>query len=123
MPKHKRGGSYNLRIMSDVTNWNGTLLDRQILNYLKIGDTVRVIFEPHGEPRYVEITDVLPNGYYKGFIDDPYSNRYCNICRIGGVEKGEAMYHCDNWMCEFDCHLSCLHLFTFQTPIFTALKK
>lgn len=43
--KNRRGGSYTLRLMSDVTNWSGILLEREILNYLQIGDKVRVIFE------------------------------------------------------------------------------
>lgn len=108
MPKHKRGGLYSLQIIKDVTNWNGILLDRQILNNLCIGDIVRVIFEPYNATRYIEITNILSNGYFKGFINDPYNGRYCNICRQENI-KGDSLYHCPNvWICDYDCHLSCL---------------
>lgn len=110
MSKHKRGGAYTLKIMSDVTTWGGVLLDREILNHLQIEDTVRVIFESYGESRYVTITDILPGGYFKGYIDDPYKNRYCNICKSGEMIKGKPLYRCSNWICDadLDCHLDCL---------------
>ena len=113
MPKHKRGGSYMLQIMNNVTNWGGVLLDREILNNLQIEDTVRIIFEQDGSPRYVTITDVLSNGYFKGFINDPYNNRYCDICKKEGIVKGNPLYCCEAsyygfGCCDFDCHLDCL---------------
>lgn len=109
MAKHKRGGFYKLRIMADVTNWGGVLLDREILNNLKVGDTVRILFEPLGESRYVEITHVLSGGYFKGFVDDPYNGIYCNICKEESMKKGKPLHHCENmWRCQFNCHLDCL---------------
>lgn len=113
MPKHnrkkihRRGGSYLLRIMTDVTDWGGTLLDRQILNNLQVGDIVRVIFEDYGAPRYIEITNLLSNHYFKGFINDPYHNRYCDICMEESRRK-DPLHECQNPNCEFDCHMSCL---------------
>ncbi len=110
MVKHKRGGAYKLRIMTDVTNWSGVLLDREILNYLQVEDIVRVIFEPYNDPRYIQITDILPNGYFKGCISENggYNVRYCDICREEGIaNQGKPLYRCSN-ICEFDCHLECL---------------
>ena len=107
MPSHKRGGSYKLQIISNIRNWSGVLLDHRILNNLKIDDIVRVIFES-GEKRYVFITAILKNGYFKGYVNDNYSNRYCNICRKEGIIKRMPLYHCENWICDFDCHLECL---------------
>ena len=46
---HKRGGSYTLKIMNDITNWSGVLLDRKILNQkqkineLKIKKTIKKV--------------------------------------------------------------------------------
>lgn len=105
---HKRGGSYTLKIMNDITNWSGVLLDRKILNYLKVGDTVRVIFEDD-QPRYITITNILSNNYLKGYVNDCYNNRYCNICRKEGIVKGMILCKCENNdLCDFDCHLECL---------------
>lgn len=72
MVKHRRGGSYTLCIMTDVTDWGGIVLDKNILNFLKVGDVVRVIEEIEGISRYIEITNILPNGYFKGFVNDQY---------------------------------------------------
>lgn len=109
--RNRRGGSYTLRLMSNVTNWSGVLLEREILNHLQIGDTVRVIFEDEGT-RYIEITNVFPNGYFKGFINDPYIRRRCNICREGET-KNNLLYGCTDEkygenLCDWDCHLNCL---------------
>lgn len=71
-------------------------------------DTVRVIFEPNGETRYITITNIFSNGCFKGYINDNYNNRYCNICNKEGIIKGKPLHHCENWMCDFDCHLECL---------------
>lgn len=108
MTSHKRGGTYILKIMTDVRNWSGELLDREILHTLQNEDKVRVIFEPNGESRYITITDVFSNGYFKGYIADNYNNRYCNICNKEGIIKGSPLHYCENWMCSFDCHLNCL---------------
>jgi len=105
---HRRGGAYKLRLMKDVTNWNGVLLNREILNHLKIGDNVRVIFEPD-IPRYITITHILTDGYLMGYVDDDYAIRYCDICRSGKMIKGKPLYYCSNQpYCDFDCHLECL---------------
>jgi hypothetical protein len=109
MPSHKRGGSYSLKIMTDITNWGGTKLNREILNYLQEEDTVRVIFEPYDAPRYITITNVLKNGYFKGVVDDCYNQRYCDICESDrNIKKGKDMHYCENDLCEFDCHLECI---------------
>lgn len=110
MTQYEEDDTYTLEIMSDVTNWGGVLLDNEILNHLEIEDTVRVIFESYGQPRYVTITDILPDGYFKGYIDDPYNHRRCNICRSGEMIKGNPLYRCENSNCnkDFDCHLKCL---------------
>ena len=54
--------------MTNVTNWSGILLDHEILNNLQIENKVRVIFKPNGETRYITITNIFSNGYFKGFI-------------------------------------------------------
>lgn len=110
--RHKRGGSYTLSIMEDVTNWNGTLLDKKILDHLQVEDVVRVIVEEYrGESRwqsrYAKITEVLNNGYFKGEIQDPYNSRYCNYCSKEG-EKGNYLLQCEYDSCNFDCHPDCL---------------
>lgn len=112
MKKHKRGGIYTLCIMKDVTNWNGVLLDREILNHLQFGDIVRVIVEEYKnisfyQGRYARITEVLKNGYFKGEIYDPYHMRYCNYCLDTG-KKGNYLLCCEEECCDFDCHADCL---------------
>jgi len=92
--------------MNDVTNWGGVLLDRRILNELRVGDIVRVISEEWGA-RYVEINNVCKNGYFKGFITDPYHWMWCNVCDKPG-KKGNYLYGCEGDSCNFHCHLSCL---------------
>lgn len=104
---HRRGGSYDLKVMEDVTNWSGRLLNREILNHIQIGDYVRVIFES-GWPRYIKVTELLSNGVFKGVVDDCYNNRYCNICREEGLIKRKPLHYCNNWKCDFDCHLECM---------------
>lgn len=111
MKQHKRGGAYNLRIMSDVTNWGGTILDREILNHLQKGDMVRIIIDsyknkPYFSSRYVRITNVLPNGYFKAIIEDSYNTYYCDYCDKEGT-KGNYLYCCERDCCNFDCHLDC----------------
>lgn len=108
MTKHKRGGSYKLELLEYVTNWHGKLLDREILNYLQIEDKVRIVFY-HSESRYVCITQILSNGYFKGYICDNYNNVFCDICDKEGITKGNPLYYCENVdNCNFNCHLDCL---------------
>lgn len=107
MPTHKRGGAYSLEIMTDVTNWIGCVLNREILNHLKVSDIVRVIFLPWGTPRYIEITHIFSNGYFKGVVNNPYRYHYCNICNKT-QEKNRPLYQCKNYSrCDYDCHLDC----------------
>jgi len=116
MPKtktHKRGGSYFLRNMTDVTTWSGVLLDRRCLNELKIDDIVRVIFDT-GETRYIKITNFLSSTHMKGFIRDPYRCPVCNYCKKVGYDKN-FLYMCDNVItdtyneCDFHIHKKCLN--------------
>ena len=111
MPKHKRGGYYSFRTMNDVTNWSGVILNKEILNNLIVGDIVRVICEyPDTDTTYVEITDVLPNGYFKGKINTSYRGTYCNFCNLEGNEKN-YLHSCNGKRyngCDFHCHLKCL---------------
>ena len=111
MAKHKRGGFYTFRLMENITNWCGVLLDREILNHLIIGDVVRIICEtPLQDITYVEITDILPNGYFKGKIHSTYRGTYCNICGIEG-DKKNYLHSCNGYndnLCNFHCHLKCL---------------
>ena len=75
------------------------------MDHLKIGDIVRVIFEPYSSPRYIKIINILTDGYFKGFIDDPYNCIYCDICDNQNL-KHDPLYKCSD--CSFNCHLSCI---------------
>jgi hypothetical protein len=114
--KHKRGGIYSLRTVSDVTNWCGEVLDKTVLNNLKYGDCVRVMIEPGPTTRYIGITHILKNGYFKGIIQQHYDNTVCNICRLNS-DTGNSLYSCkrsiekpDDDPCnnDYDFHLECL---------------
>ena len=79
--------------MSDVTNWGGTILDREILNHLQKGDMVRIIIDsyknkPYFSSRYVRITNVLPNGYFKANVEDSYNTYIIVIIVIKKEQKG-----------------------------------
>jgi hypothetical protein len=108
---HKRGGFYTFRNMKDVTSWGGILLDRECLNHLRIGDVVRIFCEhPIEESTYVEITDVLPDGHFKGKINTTYRGTYCNICKEEGTPKNYLVscggYRDNN--CNSHFHPTCL---------------
>jgi hypothetical protein len=109
MTTHKRGGSYDLQIMTDVTDWSGQLLDKRILDFIKVDDIVRVIIHIKDETytRYINITRVLRNGYFKGQIYSAYNMKYCNGCNEVG-EKKRFLYGCELDNCNFDCHMDCL---------------
>jgi hypothetical protein len=116
---HKRGGIFTLRIMNDVTNWNGVSLDIEILNFLKKDDSVRVIFEEnekcyYGTSRYITITDVLPDGYFKGYIDDPYDRDVCYICDKES-EKHNYLYHCNCVHCINEWNINKYHKKCFES--------
>ena len=111
MPTHKRGGYYSFRIMKDVTNWSGVILNKEILNHLATGDIVRVLCDyPIDDSTYVEITDILPKGYFKGKINTSYKGTYCDFCNLEGDEKN-YLHSCEGERynrCNFHCHLKCL---------------
>ena len=107
-----RGGSYQLMIMTDITNWHGEVLDKNILEHLNVNDVVRVIFEPNYTPRYIEITHILSQGYFKGVITD--GRDVCDICKECNV-KGKTMYQCENEdSCWYYYHLQCSQKFPME---------
>jgi hypothetical protein len=117
MAKHKRGGFYTLKVNNIVTNWGGEVLDKKILNFIKVGDIVRILIyrRDYFIKSYIQITHILPDSYFKGFINDPYRLSFCDICNEIGYEKN-FLYSCEEngeaplfqTECNFDCHKKCL---------------
>lgn len=85
MPDKPNDPLYTLQVMRNITNWDGVLLDPVILNFLEIGDQVRVIYEQHTP--YISITEKLGNGLFKGYVKDPYSHYLCEICNQDGIQS------------------------------------
>ena len=113
--RHKLTRTYKLDLIETVTTWGGQIIDRKCLQYLKVGDVVRVRFLLEADcwiNRYIKITKILSSIHFFGYIRDPYiteEHNSCNLC-LEHIDVKE-LYTCNGEFynsCCFHVHKKCM---------------